>query len=625
MIEELAWLIVLVPIVLSFFILAFGKKLPAGGGYIAIAGIIVSLIASIIVTYSIVSSGQSKVLEGFQVIPNFYTNTGNIAGFTWSLYLDNLSVITALVVSVVSLLIFIFSLEYMHGDPGLARYFAEMSFFVGSMQGLVLSNNLIMLYLFWEFVGLASYLLIGFWHDREEVAAAARKAFIVTRIGDVFFLAGITLLWMKLGYLPTVQQIENGVINQLLVALGLSTLIPLLFFGGSIGKSAQFPLHVWLPDAMEGPTTVSALIHSATMVAAGVYLVARLYTMFSIDPIPLAVVGIIGAVTSLYAGILGIAANDIKKVLAYSTISQLGLMMLALGLGLPSTAMMYLYGHAFSKALMFLSAGAVIHELGTRDMLLMGGLAKRMRVAYISMMIGGLSLMGIPPLSLFFIKEPMLEEAFFSNTLLFVLGVLSSFFTAMYWMRMLELTFMGKPRSKEAEHAEPENMIMKVPMYGFMILTLIFGIFAIVTNMPSLFGEGFAYLRFEVDAIALDLLILAITLAGAFLYYRYYTSNFLKGFVNSNLGIGIQKILVNGYYFDFLYERIAKYVGWSFGIVAKIFDEKVIDGFINGLGYAARILGRSMKNIQTGNLEQYLFYIFAVASFLLIIVLAMVV
>jgi len=621
MIETLAWYIILVPIVLSFIVLAIGKKLSYGGGYVAIGGILFITIISGILTYSILTSGKSLVLEGFQIIPQF----GNVEGLSWSLYLDNLSIITAFVVAIVSLLIFIFSLEYMHGDPGLARYFAEMLFFVGSMEGLVLSNNLIMLYLFWEFVGLASYLLIGFWHDRPEVAAAARKAFIVTRIGDVFLLAGIALLWMKLGYLPTVQQIESGAINQVLVTLGLSTLIPLLFFGGSIGKSAQFPLHVWLPDAMEGPTTVSALIHSATMVAAGVYLVARLYTMFNIDTIPLIVVGLIGAATSLYTGILGIASNDIKRVLAYSTISQLGLMMLALGLRLPSAAMMYLYAHAFSKALMFLSAGAVIHRLGTRDMLLMGGLAKKMRVAYISMIIGGLSLMGIPPFSIFFVKEPMLEEAFHKSLTLFILGILSSFFTAMYWMRMLRLTFLDKPRSKEAEEAESENLIMKIPMYGFMILTIFFGLFATIINLPNILGGEFASFKLDLSAMALEIIILLITISGALAYYGYYSKGFMNYFINTNEGKIIRRILENGYYFDFVYEKIAKYIGWSIGILAKLFDERIIDGIVNGIGNAARNFGRSLRTIQSGNLEQYLFYVFAAASFLLIIVLAFVV
>jgi NADH-quinone oxidoreductase subunit L len=621
MIKEIAWLIILVPLLISPFILVFGRKLKAGGGYVAIAAVFVSLLAAIFTANEIYTSGKQSVIEGFQLIPDFKSSFGDIKGLTWSLYLDNLSVTTALVVAIVSLLIFIFSLEYMKGDPGLARYFAEMSFFVGSMQGLVLSNNLIMLYLFWEFVGLASYLLIGFWHEREEVAAAARKAFIVTRIGDVFFLAGITLLWVKLGYLPTVAEIQAGLINQVLVALGLSTIIPLLFFGGSIGKSAQFPLHVWLPDAMEGPTTVSALIHSATMVAAGVYLVARLYVMFSIDTIPLAVVGIIGAVTSLYAGILGIVANDIKKVLAYSTISQLGLMMLALGIGLPSGSIMHLYAHAFSKALMFLSAGAVIHELGTRNMLEMGGLANRMKIAYYSMILGGLSIMGIPPLSGFFTKEPILEEAFGKNNLLFILGVLSSFFTAIYWMRIVQLTFLGKARSKKAEEAEPENLTMKIPMFGFIILTIGFGIFALLTNLPAILGGEYVMLANELNSILLDLIILLITVSGAYLYYQYYNAQWMKGFVNSSTGKILYKILENGYYFDYVYERIAKYAGWILGLAAKFFDDRIIDGIVNGIGQAAKIAGNNIRRIQTGNLEQYIFYVFATASFLLILVL----
>ncbi len=619
--SEIAWLIVLTPLLVSPLILVLGKKLYSGGALIAISAVIVSLVASVLTLNEIYRLGGAFVLEGFEVIPDFRTQTTVMKGFSWSLYLDNLSVLTALIVAIVSLFILVFSIEYMRGDPGLARYFAEMSFFIGSMQGLVLSNNLVMLYLFWEFVGLASYLLIGFWHEREEVAKAARKAFIVTRIGDMFFLTGIIILWVQLGYLPTVGEIQSGALNQTLAYLGLATIVPLLFFGGSIGKSAQFPLHVWLPDAMEGPTPVSALIHSATMVAAGVYLVVRLYALFSIDPLPLTIVGLIGGITTLYAGILAIASNDIKRVLAYSTVSQLGLMMLALGINLPASSMLHLYAHAFSKALMFLAAGAVIHELATRNMLSMGGLSKRMKVAYYSMMVGGLSLMGIPPLSGFFSKEPILEEAFTSNTSLFILGTLSSFFTAVYWMRIIQLTFLGDFRSEEAEKAESESLIMKIPMFSFMGLTLIFGMLALILNIPSFIGGKFAEIKLEVKPILISSALLLFTISGAMLYYYYYNKGLMKNFVRSNIGKILHAVLENGFYFDHAYERIAKYAGWILGLVAKIFDEKVIDGIVNYMAYGAKRTGISLRRIQSGNLEQYLFYIFAATSTLMIIIL----
>lgn len=614
----IAWLIVLAPLSVSPIILALGKRMKDGGAYLAIFSVLVSLISSVYALYYVIKQG-SIVLEGFVAIPSFKALGGEIKGFSWSLYLDNLSVTTAIIVAIVSLLIFIFSIEYMRGDPGIARYFAEISFFVGSMQGLVLANNLIMLYLFWEFVGLASYLLIGFWQEREEVAKAARKAFIVTRIGDVFFLSGIIILWIGLGYLPTIQEIQSGSINNSLISLNLAALVPLLFFGGSIGKSAQFPLHVWLPDAMEGPTTVSALIHSATMVAAGVYLVARTYTIFAIDPLPLTVVGLIGAITSLYAGILGIASNDIKRVLAYSTISQLGLMMLALGLRIPSSSMMHLYAHAFSKALMFLGAGAIIHELGTRNMLEMGGLSSKMKASYYAMLIGGFSLIGVPPFSGFFTKEPILEDAIFNNPILFILGIASSFFTAIYWMRIIQLTYLGNPRSEAAMRAERESLVMRIPIYGFIALTSVFGVFAMLFNLPNFLKGEYAVLKLEFEALAINSSLILFTVSGAYLYYIYYNKNFLKNFTESNIGKMLRLILENGYYFDYVYERIAKYAGWIFGISAKFFDEKIIDGAVNGLGGLAKNFGHNLRKIQTGNLEQYLFYAFAFASIILII------
>jgi len=618
MVYEVSWLIILAPILVSPFILAFGRKLYSGGALIAIGAVVVSLISTLIV---LVNLKEPVVVESFEIIPTFQSGNYKIAGFKWSLYLDHLSIITALVVAIVSLLIFIFSIEYLRGDKGIARYFAEISFFVGSMQGLVLSNNLIMLYLFWEFVGLASYLLIGYWHEREEVAKAARKAFLVTRIGDVFFLAGIVILWLNLGYLPSVKEIVDGKINSILASLGLATLVPLLFFGGSIGKSAQFPLHVWLPDAMEGPTTVSALIHSATMVAAGVYLVARLYEMFTIEPLPLIVVGFIGGFTAFYSATLGLATNDVKRVLAYSTISQLGLMMLALGLHIAGSAMLHLYSHAFFKALMFLAAGAIIHELGTRNMLEMGGLSKRIKTSYYGMLIGGLSLIAIPPFSGFFTKDPIIEKAFYSDAVLFTFGILTSFLTALYWARMMYLIYLGNPRSVKAEEAEEANIIMKIPIYGFIILVVSFGLLAQLIPFPYLLNLEFEMLKLKVDVVVLSLIFTAISLLGVYVYHVYYTGKqYMLLLTNSKFGRSLRKILENGYYFDYVYERIAIIVGWYFGILLRFFDEKIIDGIVNGLAYGTKKAGRAIRYFQTGNLEQYLFYVFLTGIIIILLI-----
>jgi len=617
---EIAWLIILSPLIVSPIILAFGRRMFSGGAYLAIGSVIVSLLASIYILSIIIQTKETYIIESFEVIPTFQVNDQIIKGFKWSLYLDNLSVLTSLIVALVSLFIFIFSIEYLRGDRGIARYFAEISFFVGSMQGLVLSNNLIMLYLFWEFVGLASYLLIGFWHEREEVAAAARKAFLVTRIGDVFFLAGIVILWFNLGYLPTVNEIVSGKINEILVSLGLASLVPLLFFGGSIGKSAQFPLHVWLPDAMEGPTTVSALIHSATMVAAGVYLVARLYELFLIDPLPLIVVGFIGGFTALYTSTLGLATNDIKRVLAYSTTSQLGLMMLALGLHIPSSAIMHLYSHAFFKALMFLSAGVIIHELHTRNMLEMGNISKYNKTSYYGMLIGGLSLIAIPPFSGFFTKDIIIEEAFFSNPYLFLFGILTSFFTAIYWYRIMYLVYFANEKSEKVKEIKEANYIMKLPIYSFIILTVIFGILIEIFNLRTFIGSE--YIRMiNFETIPLILFTTGISLLGVFTYYLY-SRNFkpLVNLYRSKLGQTLYNILYNGYYFDHLYSNIAKILGLLIGILFRVFDEKIIDGLVNNMAKGLAYIGYKLRKIQSGNLEYYLFYVFiAVAIFILIV------
>ncbi len=609
---ELSWLIILSPYVGSLIIFLLGKKLYSGGAYVAIGSILISLLVSIYLFLNIPNLSEGQLVQGYNIIPNFTGGSYSIQGLTFSLYLDNLSVLTSIIVALVSLLIYIFSIEYMRGDPGIVRYFSEITFFSASMEGLVLANNIILLFLFWEFVGLASYLLIGFWYEREEVAAAAKKAFIVTRVADFFFLAGILILWINLGTLPNVNQLINGEYSALINTLKLSTLVPLLFFIGAIGKSAQFPLHVWLPDAMEGPTTVSALIHSATMVAAGAYLVARLYPFFSLSYINLITIAAIGGFTAFFAATMAIVSNDIKRILAYSTVSQLGYMMLGLGIGLPAYAMMHLYSHAFFKALMFLSAGAIIHELSTRNIFEMGGLSNKMRTSYYGMLIGGLSLIAIPPFSGFFTKDPIIEASFENNIYLFLFAFIGSFLTAIYWYRLMNRVYFGEPKSEKAKEAGHESMEMKIPIYILIFLVISFGLYMYFTNLPSIIGGS--VLEFSTFSIIFSLFLVLTSIAGIYIFYAYVLGyKTVVKIAESKFGKSISYILQKGYFLDTFYEKFAIVLGWLAGQVMDKIDVNIIDGFVNSLASSTKNFGLKLRKIQSGDIEQYLFIAFIMA------------
>jgi len=405
---EYAWLIPLFPLA-AFGLIAFGTKpWKQLSGYVAVAGILASLAIALAVFGEALSGARLE--RQFDWLP-LANAIGQPIALPLGILVDPLTAIMLVVVTSVSSLVIVYSQGYMHGDPGYSRYFAFISLFCMSMLGLVLANNLLALYIFWELVGLCSYLLIGFWYQKPEAAAAAKKAFIVTRLGDIGLLIGILLLFSQAGTLEFTQ-IEE------MVAAGrfdptFMSLVGILIFCGAVGKSAQFPLHVWLPDAMEGPTPVSALIHAATMVAAGVYLVARTFPIFEAGPLALTVVMAIGTFTALFAATMAMVSNDIKRVMAYSTISQLGYMMLALGVGARTAAVFHLMNHAFFKALLFLAAGSVIHALGTQDLRQMGGLKDRMKITSWTMLIAALSLSGFPLLtSGFWSKDEIMAAAY---------------------------------------------------------------------------------------------------------------------------------------------------------------------------------------------------------------------
>ena len=400
--EAAVWLIFLLPmasfVAIVLVIRPFLNKYAFAAGYLTIAAVGASLVLSLWALGTLEARGEGTSLlwtHDWMEIGPFDFNLGII--------LDPLTAIMLVVATGVSLMVQIYSTGYMKGDPGYARYYAYMSLFTASMIGLVLASNIVQLFVFWELVGLCSYLLIGFWYHKPSAAAAAKKAFIVTRVGDFGFLLGIMYLFFnREAFGPNLNPLEitdiNGAVSLGLIGAGAVTWIALGIFAGAVGKSAQLPLHTWLPDAMEGPTPVSALIHAATMVAAGVFLVARFFPVFEASPAAMDTVAIVGGVTAIFAASMGLVTNDIKRVLAYSTISQLGFMMLALGVGALAPAIFHLFTHAFFKALLFLGSGSVNHATGTFDMRYMGGLRRAMPWTYITFLIGGLSLAGIFPL-----------------------------------------------------------------------------------------------------------------------------------------------------------------------------------------------------------------------------------
>ena len=524
---------------------------------------------------------------------------------------DYLSAVMLVVVCTVSLLVQIYSIGYMKGEAGYGRYFAYMSLFSGSMLGLVISNNLAQTYIFWELVGICSYLLIGFWYRRPSAAAAAKKAFVVTRFGDLGFLAGILVLSNLPGATFEFTTLAHRAATGHL-AVGTATLVSLLIFSGAMGKSAQFPLHIWLPDAMEGPTPVSALIHAATMVAAGVYLVARTYFLFAIAPDALFVVALIGTVTLFLAATMGVAENDIKRVMAYSTVSQLGYMMMALGVGGYAAGVFHLTTHAFFKALLFLAAGSVIHAVHTNNIWEMGGLRKRMPITALTCLAGALALAGVPPFAGFFSKDEILTAAWFSQTpghlVFFAMGLLSAFITAFYVFRLWFLTFGGAPRTEQAHHAHESPWVMVGPLVILGTLAVIAGAW-LKHSVPGT-GHGFAGLfpaegaGEEVSYLVMGLSI-AAALGGIALAWAAYARQLVSPAAFNRRFPAVYALLKNAWYCNRAWEIFATQVVMAGAVLAAWFDRHVVDGMVNGVAWLCGRAGTRLRLLQTGQMQFY--------------------
>ena len=634
--EAAAWLILFLPLA-SFALIGLVVRPILGAeakaaAYITIAAVGLSFILSLWALSASVSS------HGELAYPVHTWISAGEFDFAVGILMDPLTAIMLVVVTGVSLMVQIYSIGYMHGDNGYARYFAYMSLFTSAMLGLVLANNLIQMFVFWELVGLGSYLLIGFWFDRPSAAAAAKKAFIITRFADFAFLLGILYLFFNGDALAAeglnvfvvtdiYQSIEMG-----LLAVGAAQWVALGIFAGAMGKSAQFPLHTWLPDAMEGPTPVSALIHAATMVAAGVFLVARFFPMFEMSLAAMNTVAIIGGITAIFAASMGLVMNDIKRVLAYSTVSQLGYMMLALGVGAYGAAIFHLFTHAFFKALLFLGSGSVNHASGTFDMRYMGGLRKAMPWTYGTFVIGSLSLAGIFPLAGFWSKDEILSHAFGGGNavsgIVFALALIAAFMTAFYMFRAVFMTFHGSfrggaDRDPDTEahlgsvHVDESPKTMVAPLVILAIPAVAAGFLA-----NSIFDLGIIpahwlahFLDYNpavhVEAGSFNIFIAALStlvaVGGILLAYLMYISRSVSPEAMGNALRPVHTLLYHKYFMDELYEDIIVrrgFYGWLSYALDWV-DRSVVDKLANFLGWLGANTGTALRQAQTGQLQAY--------------------
>ncbi|MBV9642771.1 MAG: NADH-quinone oxidoreductase subunit L [Verrucomicrobia bacterium] len=583
------WIILFAPFVSVFVITLITERFKKLSSYISVAAVAISFLFSLIVFFGPDESGSFNWID----LGVFQVQIGYL--------INDLTKLMLLVVSGVGLLIHIYSIGYMADDQGRSRYFGGLSLFMFSMLGIVLANNFIMMFIFWELVGVSSYLLIGHWFSRSAPPDAANKAFLANRIGDFGFMLGILLVWSASGTVSFAELSQRW--STLGLGPGFMTIAALLIFCGAVGKSAQFPLHVWLPDAMEGPTPVSALIHAATMVAAGVFMLARTFFLFQNTPIALAVVLWIGLITSLLAALMATQQDDIKRVLAYSTLSQLGLMIAAIGLMVPQAAMFHLFTHASFKALLFLGAGSVIHSLHhEQNIWQMGGLREKMPTTFWTFLIGTLALIACPPFAGFWSKDSILASAG-GNTPAFLAIAAVTFLTAFYMARLFVVAFLGEARSDHARHAHESPNVMTIPLILLAIPACIAGF----PFVASLFLKVPEHEGSPLGAIGVSLVAFAAGAAGGFYLYN--------GRNKDEIDI---PLFEHKFYFDEFYQSLIK---WSLDLLANIsgfFDRWVIDGsLVRGLGGLTWGSGFALRFLQIGNLQAYAF-LFGVGVVLLL-------
>lgn len=611
--------IILLPLLAFVVIVFLTKKARMLSAMIALAAILSSAVLSIKILIEMLSGAEvQEVAVNWLSIPSL----GSFRGLEiqMGILIDPLASLMLVIVTFVATLVILYSLGYMKGDEGFSRYFAYISLFTFSMLGLVVANNYFQMFVFWELVGLCSYLLIGFWFHKPSAADASKKAFITNRWADFGFMTGIILLFVKFG------TFNFGELSGLIVGAsgtGILALIAALIFVGPIGKSAQFPLHVWLPDAMEGPTPVSALIHAATMVAAGVYLIARGFILFESVPEVLTAMAYIGGFTAIFAASIALVQDDIKRILAFSTLSQLGYMVMAMGLGSLTAGMFHLTTHAFFKALLFLGAGSVIHAVEEQNIFKMGDLKSKMPITTWTFVIGSLALAGIFPLSGFWSKDEILSAALTSgHTGLYIIGTLVAFMTAFYMFRLIFTAFFGKKHSDY--HAHESGWVMTLPL----ILLAILSVFSGFANSPwvyDTFGKSFGTFIFfgEAEVPHVNMAVAGVStivaLAGIFTAWLLYSKKVVNTAALAKKWNGPYKLLYNKFYIDNLYN-------WAFDSIMIVsgrafdwVDHKVIDGLFDGFARLLGLTGRKARVSQTGYLQSYALVIFTAVVIIVIV------
>ncbi len=615
---KLVWLVPLLPLIGFVIIGLFGKKLSKG-----IVGAIGSgtVLAAFAVALGIFFELKGGTQKEFTIELFNWISAGKLS-IPFSFLIDPLSSLFLLIITGIGFLIHLYSTGYMSHDEGFSRFFAYLNLFIFFMLLLVLGSNYLIMFVGWEGVGLCSYLLIGFWFKNTAFNNAAKKAFIMNRIGDLGFLLGIILIFVtfgSIGYHDVFEQAKN-------MATGNPTLtaIALLLFVGAMGKSAQLPLYTWLPDAMAGPTPVSALIHAATMVTAGIYMIARSNVLYTLSPDAMNVVAIVGVCTALFAATIGLAQNDIKKVLAYSTVSQLGYMFLALGVGAYTGAVFHVMTHAFFKALLFLGAGSVIHAMGgEQDIRKMGGLKKYISTTHITFLLGTLAIAGCFPFSGFFSKDEILAQAYEHNKLLWFLGILGAAMTTFYMFRLYFLTFHGKFRGthEQEHHLHESPKSMTIPLIVLAILSVVGGLVGIPAALGGThFLEAFLSPVFEFSSfrivqaasheteyMLMGIATLIMILAIYYAYTVYVKKNTLPAAEGEETS-PIHKLVFNKYWVDEIYENlITKPLNMISEAFHKLVDNQIVDGIVNGVGSTVKWLSSTIRLAQTGNTGFYIF------------------
>jgi NADH-quinone oxidoreductase subunit L len=580
--SSLPWVVLFSPLFIAALITLFTRRWKRLSSFLSCAAVLASFTGACVI---FARKDASAVALNWIDFPGIFT-------VPFGFVLDNLSRMMLVLVSGIGALIHIYSLGYMRDDEGKSRYFAALSLFMFAMLGIVLADNFVMLFIFWELVGFTSYVLIGHWFERDAAADAGKKAFITNRIGDFGFMLGILMLWMSTGSIVFAEIAPR--LSILASHPAFLTAAALLIFCGAVGKSAQFPLHVWLPDAMEGPTPISALIHAATMVAAGVYMLVRVGFIIQTSPTALLVIAWIGTITALMAALIATQQNDIKRILAYSTLSQLGYMVMAIGLSSSNAAIYHLFTHAFFKALLFLAAGSIMVALHhEQDIWEMGGLSRNLTITFVTFLIGALALMGCPPFSGFFSKDAILALAYEHNMSIFVLALGTASLTAFYVTRLLVIVFLGHPRSHAARISRESPFVMIGPL-------IVLALFVIVGGSAS-FSRRFVNIPQENGLFSsVSLLAMSALVLGAGLAIAFY-----KGHASETFDF---ELLRRRLYFDEFYRWL---IDWTQELLARIsafFDRWIIDaGAVRGASGGTWGIGALLRLLQVGNLQAYSF------------------